>query len=356
MTAELPPRAPGACPQCGSHLAPSLLVCPGCRRLVHAEHLSALAADAQAAADAGDTLGALQRWRRALELLPPKSRQHQTITQTVIALSRQVDASTASAGGAAAPHAPDAGGRRHTSPVLKAAAAAGGAALLVWKFKFIAVAVLSKLKLLISGLSSGGTVVTMLLSLGVYWTAWGWKFALGLVLSIYIHEMGHVAALRRYGMNATAPMFIPGLGALIRLRQHPADAREDARIGLAGPVWGLATAAVAWGVSLAMGWPSWAAVAKVGAWINLFNLLPLGSLDGGRGFRALSTRQRWLVVLAILGTWYFSHEGLLALIALVAILYAAGGADHSSGDNTAFVTFIVLIILLTALSGIPVPV
>jgi Zn-dependent protease len=356
MTAELPPRAPGACPQCGTHLAPSLLVCPGCRRLVHAEHLAALAADAQAAANAGDTVGALQRWRRALELLPPESRQHQTITQTVIALSRQVDASTPSTSGGDASHAPDPGGRRHTSPLLKAAAAAGGTALLLWKFKFIAVAILSKLKLLISGLSSGGTVVTMLLSLGVYWTAWGWKFALGLVLSIYVHEMGHVAALRRYGMNATAPMFIPGLGALIRLRQHPADAREDARIGLAGPVWGLATAAIAWCVSLAMGWPSWAAVAKVGAWINLFNLLPLGSLDGGRGFRALSTRQRWLAVLAILGTWYVSHEGLLALIALVAILYAAGGADHPAGDTTAFVTFIVLIILLTALSGIPVAV
>ena len=186
ITAELPPLAPSACPQCGTHLAPSLLVCPGCRRLVHAEHLSALAAGAQAAAKAGDTLGALQRWRRAMELLPPESRQHQTITQTVLALSREVDASTPLRGGDDASNTSSADARRHTSSLFKAAAAAGGVALLLWKFKFIAVAVLSKLKLLLSGLSSGGTVVTMLLSLGVYWTAWGWKFALGLVLSIYV--------------------------------------------------------------------------------------------------------------------------------------------------------------------------
>ncbi|MDQ3438977.1 MAG: site-2 protease family protein, partial [Planctomycetota bacterium] len=89
MNTASPPIAPGACPQCGTHLAPALLVCPGCRRLVHAQHLAALATDAQAAADAGDTLGALQRWRSALELLPPESRQHQTITQRVIALGRE---------------------------------------------------------------------------------------------------------------------------------------------------------------------------------------------------------------------------------------------------------------------------
>jgi len=79
----------------------------------------------------------------------------------------------------------------------------------------------------------------LLLSASLYWTIWGWKFALGVVLSIYIHEMGHVQALQRYGIKATAPMFIPGLGAVIRLKQYPADAREDARVGLAGPLWGL---------------------------------------------------------------------------------------------------------------------
>src|SRR4029079_13484890 len=95
------------------------------------------------------------------------------------------------------------------------------------------------------------TVLSMLLSLGVYWTAWGWKFALGIVLSIYVHEMGHVIVLGRYGFRATAPMFIPGLGALVRLRQHVVNPREDAEIGLAGPIYGLGAALVALGLWLA---------------------------------------------------------------------------------------------------------
>src|SRR5213076_3474994 len=89
------------------------------------------------------------------------------------------------------------------------------------------------------GLTKAITFVSMLLSAGVYWTIWGWKFAVGVVLSIYVHETGHTQALQRYGIQATAPMFIPGIGAVIRLKQYPTDAREDARVGLAGPLWGL---------------------------------------------------------------------------------------------------------------------
>ena len=124
----------------------------------------------------------------------------------------------------------------------------------------------------------------MLLSMGVYWTAWGWRFALGLVLSIYIHEMGHVAALQRYGIKATAPMFIPGFGAMVRLNQYPANPAEDARVGLAGPLWGLGAAVFAYAVFLATAIPFWAAIARTGALINLFNLLPIWQLDGGRGY------------------------------------------------------------------------
>ena len=82
----------------------------------------------------------------------------------------------------------------------------------------------------------------MLAAFGVYWTVFGGRFALGFVLSIYIHEMGHVAALMRYGVPATAPLFIPGLGAVIRLRQSFINPREDARVGLAGPIWGCGAA------------------------------------------------------------------------------------------------------------------
>jgi len=97
------------------------------------------------------------------------------------------------------------------------------------------------------------------------WMAWhavlelrnmfGWPLALGLVLSIYIHEMGHVVALMRYGVKATAPMFIPGVGAIIRLQQSLGDPRQDARCGLAGPLWGLGAALGSYGLNLATGLP-----------------------------------------------------------------------------------------------------
>src|SRR5439155_20796972 len=173
----------------------------------------------------------------------------------------------------AIPVAPSAGNK---APGLRAATGVGAIGLLLWK-----------LKALLLGLTKGTTLFSMLLSLGVYWTAWGWKFALGLVLSIYVHEMGHVAALRRYGIRASAPMFIPGVGAVIRAQQSPANPIEDARVGLAGPIWGLGAALASLGLYLVTDWPICLAMARVGAWINLFNLLPLWPLDGGRGFQSL---------------------------------------------------------------------
>ena len=139
----------------------------------------------------------------------------------------------------------------------------------------------------------------MLLSLGVYWTLWGWRFALGLVLSIYVHEMGHVIALRRHGIRAGGPMFIPGLGALVRLKQQVVSAREDAEIGLAGPIYGMGAALVALGLWYITGMPIFAAIASAGAWLNLFNLIPIYPLDGGRGFHAMSRPQKFIAAAAV---------------------------------------------------------
>ena len=100
----------------------------------------------------------------------------------------------------------------------------------------------------------------MMASFGVYWTVFGGWFALGFVLSIYIHEMGHVAALMRYGVKASAPLFIPGVGAMIRLKQGFIDPREDARVGLAGPIWGCAAALVCAATYLITDQPLWGAL------------------------------------------------------------------------------------------------
>src|SRR6185295_6272463 len=118
----------------------------------------------------------------------------------------------------------------------------GAVGALLAKFKWVVLFLLGKGKILLAGLLKAPTFLSMALALGVYATAFGWKFALGLVVSIYVHEMGHVVWLRRYGIPATAPMFVPGLGAFVRLNQRPATVGEDARVGLAGPVWGAAAA------------------------------------------------------------------------------------------------------------------
>ncbi len=191
----------------------------------------------------------------------------------------------------------------------------------------------------------------MLLSLGIYWTMGGWKFALGLVLSIYAHEMGHVIALRRYGFKATAPMFIPGLGALIRLQQRVVNPQEDAAIGLAGPIYGLGAALVSVGIWYARKQPIFAAIAGVGAWINLFNLLPIATLDGGRGFHALSRLQKFIAFAAV-AAFYFTSDGLLLVLGLVCVGRAVGDKSDQQGSWRAAICYALLVLTLATLSTV----
>jgi Zn-dependent protease len=120
------------------------------------------------------------------------------------------------------------------------------------------------------------TLLTMLASMGLYWNWFGWRFAVGFVLGIYVHEMGHVWALHRLGLRASTPMFIPGFGAFISLYDSPANVGQDARIGLAGPLWGAAAALAFLLPSLFLpGGTLWLAIARATAMINLFNLTPV---------------------------------------------------------------------------------
>jgi Zn-dependent protease len=318
---------------------------------VHGERLKALAADAAAAEAAGDLRGALEHWRAALELLPLESTQHRRIHDTVAALSDRLDREGPGRHGA-----PTAA---RTGKSARGAGAAGagltGLALLLWKFKFVLAFVVTKGKLLILGLTKSSTLFSMLLSFGVYWTVWGWPFALGLVLSLYVHEMGHVVALTRFGIRASAPMFLPGIGAVVRLHQYPATPREDARVGLAGPIWGLGAALAAWGLHLAFHVPVLAAIAQVGAWINLFNLLPVWQLDGGRGFRALAGRERWFVAAGMAAAWVFTEESLLVLLLIGAVVQAAGGKGPERSDRRTLLEFLLLVAALSAMTLVPVP-
>jgi Zn-dependent protease len=157
-----------------------------------------------------------------------------------------------------------------------------GVAAAKWAAKLKAlVFLLPKLKLL-------ATSGTMLVSIAAYTLFWGLPFAVGFVLLLLVHEMGHVIQLRREGVKATAPIFIPFLGAAVGMKEMPKNALAEARVGLAGPVLGTLGAAVPAAIGLATGNHFWLALAFVGFFLNLINLAPALPLDGGRAMAAMA--------------------------------------------------------------------
>ncbi|UJA21430.1 site-2 protease family protein [Thermoleophilia bacterium SCSIO 60948] len=146
------------------------------------------------------------------------------------------------------------------------------------------------------------TSATMLVSIAAYALIWGWSFAAGFVVLLLVHELGHVIQLRREGIEASAPMFIPFLGAVVAAKSLGDDAAAEARVGLAGPVLGTLGTLVPLGIWLATGEPFWQALAYVGFFINLFNLIPVLPLDGGRAMAALSP---WV--------WFVGYAGIVVL-------------------------------------------
>ena len=172
------------------------------------------------------------------------------------------------------------------------------AAVVIVKFG----AKLKALLLLIPKLKIFTTSASMLVSVGAYALIWGWKFALGFVILLFVHEMGHVLQLRREGIEASAPFFIPFLGAAIAAKSLGNDATAEARVGLAGPVLGSLGALACVGIWQATGEEFWQALAFVGFFLNLFNLLPVLPLDGGRAMAALTP---WM--------WILGYAALVAL-------------------------------------------
>jgi Zn-dependent protease len=163
------------------------------------------------------------------------------------------------------------------------------------------------------------TLLTVLLSFGLYAISFGPWFAVALISMIFIHEMGHVLEIRRQGMRATAPIFIPFLGAAIFQREHPTTALKQAQIGIAGPIAGTIGATAAWFLYLSTHEPVFVLAAVLGFFLNLFNLIPVWQLDGSW---VLAPVSKWvyvggyaLVVLAVL--WL--HSIFLIIIALFGI-------------------------------------
>jgi len=213
--------------------------------------------------------------------------------------------------------------------------------LLALKFGKAALLLLPKAKVLT-------TSATMLVSIAAYSLIWGWKFALGFVLLLFVHEMGHVIQLRREGIEASAPMFIPFLGAAVMAKSLGDDATAEARVGLAGPILGTLGCLALLPIALAAGDPSisagdpsnatgqdfWYALIFTGLFLNLFNLLPVVPLDGGRAMAALSPWM-WFVGLFVMVVLTFAMPNpILILILLLAVFetYKRWKARKAGGD------------------------
>ena len=330
---------PESCARCRTELAPGLLSCPSCHTLVHADALKELAASAQRLTAEGKLEAARTAWQHAIGLLPPASKQVPGIRSRVEELTTRLDAGRAGTGAPTEmPADPRAWGQR-------------GVAVAIAVVLFS----LGKLKFLLLGLTKASTFFSMFAFFGYYWTQFGWSLAAGLAVSLYIHEMGHVHMLRRLGIGASPPLFIPGLGAFVMLKTHVTDALTDARIGLAGPAWGLGAGIAAYGVFRITGAPIWAAIAQVTGFLNLFNMMPVWQLDGSRGFHALSTAQRWAAVLAIGVTFLLTGQKLLVLVGAVAVFRAFQRSDGESHQMVlaAFIGLTVAHALLAAIPMVP---
>ena len=194
------------------------------------------------------------------------------------------------------------------------------------KFKFILFAIF-KLKVIT-------TSATMLVSIGAYTLLWGWKFAVGFVLLLLVHELGHALEARRQGIPVSAPLFIPFLGALIAMKGLPKDAWKEAQIALAGPIVGSLGAAAVWAYGEATDNNLLIALAFTGFFLNLFNLLPIVPLDGGRAVAALHPAFWFVGLVGLAALTLFYPNPILILILVVGGLelwnrWRARGADEA---------------------------
>ena len=227
--------------------------------------------------------------------------------------------------------APGPAPKRSRAPAIAAAAAIG-------------VAILAKSKgilLALKGLSAGKLLLTfgsMLAMVALEAQLFGWWFAVGFVLMILIHELGHGYAIKREGLQAGYPIFIPFLGAMIALRGQPRSSLVEARIAIAGPMAGTVAALGATTLFLLTESRLYLALAYFGYFLNLFNLIPISPLDGGRVARMFS-RRIWIVGLAIMAIFFFLHPSpQLAIIGIFALIHSVSRRTAPPGPDEAQVT------------------
>ncbi len=182
------------------------------------------------------------------------------------------------------------------------------------------------------------SALSIVLSIWVYAQLYGFPFAAGFVALILVHELGHYLAARDQGLPVGLPMFIPFLGAWIGLKDRPVNAETEAYIAYAGPLLGTIAALFCYAQGRHTGDPFWLALALTGFVLNLFNLIPLSPLDGGRITAVLTPRVWFLGVPILVGLWFVYPSPLLILVAALAVpqLLAAWRYDPAAEENAAY--------------------
>jgi Zn-dependent protease len=279
------------CKRCSHELAPGALVCGQCHALVHSEKLDQLAAEAKQLEAQGDLRQAREYWLMGLPLLPANSRQASWIQDH----ARSLD--TAANRIQPAPKSENKWAQK-LGPV-------GPVAILLAKSKVLLTAIF-KLKFLLSFVAF----------IGIYWAAFGMWFGVGFAMLILIHEMGHFIDIKRRGLPAEMPVFLPGLGAYVRWQALGVPLETRAAISLAGPLAGLFAALACAALWWQTGNPLWAALARASAVLNLLNLIPVWVLDGGQAALALSKTERIVLLSICLALWLVLGENMFFLVAL----------------------------------------
>jgi len=241
-----------------------------CHTLAFSEELTILSARANALEEQGDFAPALEEWRKSLPMLPAQSTQADWVRDHVRKLELSLKAS---------PPQPNNNWAKKLGPLAPIAIFLAKAKwlLAIFKFKFL---------------------FTLGAFFALYWAMWGWKFGVGFGVLILIHEMGHYIDIRRRGLPADMPVFLPGFGAYVRWQALGVSLETRAGVSLAGPLAGLLASFACLAIWWQTGDPLWAGLTRAGAWLNLMNLIPVWILDGGQATNALDRNGRWILLAA----------------------------------------------------------
>jgi Zn-dependent protease len=261
------------------------------------------AAQARVSESRGDLQQAHQQWSAILPLLPAESEQAKWIRSHI----KELESAAANAHRPQAPSGKKGFWAKRLAPLAPLALVAAKAKtflLIIFKLKFL---------------------FSFAAFIGLYWAAWGPKFGIGFAVLILIHELGHFVEIKRRGLPAEMPVFLPGLGAYVRWQAMGVTQETRAAISLAGPLAGFLSAAICGLVAIKTGDPIWLALARTGAWLNILNLIPIWVLDGAGAMMPLNWMEKSMVAVVSGALAYAIGENVFYFVAAGTLFNLAVG-------------------------------